>query len=141
MERKNVDYGVSAEEIRAVFERHGESFDEVTVPRLVHWDAWDLNIFVKDAEVTGLLDFERSLWGDPLLEAHFRRLFPHDQAILAAYGKTTFTDAEEARSWIYTLHLGLIMKTEALYRMYPDDEVDGIGSRLVDMAMAYLQAH
>ncbi len=42
--------------------------DEVTEPRLLHWDLWDGNVFIKDGTITGIIDFERTLWGDPLME-------------------------------------------------------------------------
>jgi aminoglycoside phosphotransferase (APT) family kinase protein len=49
---------------------------DVTTPRLVHWDLWDGNIFIDPAskQITGIIDFERALWGDPLMEFQFRTL-------------------------------------------------------------------
>ena len=52
------------------------ALDEVQSPRLVHWDLWDGNVFVDPAtaQITGISDFERSLWGDPLMEVNFGAL-------------------------------------------------------------------
>jgi len=60
------------------------------MPQLVHWDAWDANFFVKDGKITGILDFERALWADPLMEAQFRALaFGGVSESMRGYGKTT----------------------------------------------------
>lgn len=130
--RKNAEYGVEIPEIREAILEHASSLEEVTIPQMVHWDAWDLNFFVKDGEITGLLDFERALWGDPLMEAQFRALAYGDVTeSLRGYGKTTFTYDEDVRCHLYTLHLALVMKTEDYYRNYDTDEV-------ANMAMAML---
>lgn len=71
-QRENAAYGYSVKDIREVYLRHVPALEAVTTPRLVHWDAWDPNFFIQEGRVTGLLDFERALWADPLMEAHFR---------------------------------------------------------------------
>ncbi len=43
----------------------------VSKPKLVHWDLWDGNVFVNNGEITGIIDFERALWGDNLMEVYF----------------------------------------------------------------------
>ena len=84
-------------------------------PRWVHWDAWNLNFFVKNGEITGLLDFERVLWGDPLMEAQFRMVdMGGGMECLKGYGKTSFTHEEKERCQLYTLHLALVMKNRGL---------------------------
>lgn len=50
----------------------GAFFDEVTVPRLVHWDLRAGNVLVEQERITGLIDFERCLWGDVRMEVGFR---------------------------------------------------------------------
>jgi len=124
-QRKNAEYGqFSVPEIRAAILKHAPALDAVTTPRMVHWDAWDLNVFVKDGRITGLLDFERVLWGDPLHEAQFRPLFGEGiNGYMRGYGKTSFTHVEEQRNHLYTLHLALVAKTEGYYRHYDTDEV------------------
>lgn len=138
--RKDAVYGFPVDEIRAAILKHAPALDEVTTPRMVHWDAWELNFFVKDGKITGILDFERVLWADPLMEAQFRMpAFGGGQECLQGYGKTTFTHAEDARNYLYTLHLGLVMKTECYYRNYPTDEVSNMGLGLIAHAMKWLQ--
>lgn len=122
--RKNAEYGpFEIDDFRAVIQKHAPALEEVITPRMVHWDAWDLNFFTKDGQITGLLDFERVLWADPLLEAQFRPLFGEENGYLRGYGKTTFTHEEERRKHLYTLHLALVAKTEGYYRHYNTDEV------------------
>jgi hypothetical protein len=83
--------------------------------------------------VTGLIDFERALWAEPLMEAQFRALsWDGVSDAMRGYGRTTFSDAELVRNRLYTLHLALVMHTECFYRLYPDDAVlDGSREMLV----------
>lgn len=138
--RKNADYGqFSVDEIRAAIHKHAPALEEVTTPRMVHWDAWDLNVFIKDGKITGLLDFERVLWGDPLHEAQFRPLFGENNAYLRGYGKMTFTHDEERRNQLYTLHLALVAKTEGYYRHYDTDDVGNWAMGMMIPTMKWLQ--
>lgn len=139
-QRKNVDYGCEMREIRKALLRHAPSLESVTTPRLVHWDAWDPNFFVEDGRVTGIIDFERALWGDPLMEAQFRQLnFEEMPESLKGYGKTTFTPEEEERNHLYTLHLALVMITEYYYRDYDTNETQNFALGLLEKAMQWLR--
>jgi aminoglycoside phosphotransferase (APT) family kinase protein len=140
--RKGVRFDSPAERVRALVDAHAASLDDVREPRLVHWDSWDSNIFVSGDRVRGLIDFERALWADPLMEALFRALaWSGVTEVMRGYGKTEFTDAELSRCWLYTLHLGLVMQTECAYRHYPDDEIRAGASRMVGQALDWLAAH
>lgn len=137
---KNADLGFSIDEIQSAIRKHASSLEGVTNPRMVHWDAWDLNFFVQDGQIKGLLDFERVLWGDPLTEAQFRPLFSEGVTeSMRGYGKTTFTRDEEARCCLYNLHLALVMKTEDYYRHYDTDEVSRLAMQMVVPAMKWLR--
>lgn len=138
--RKNAEYGFSVDEIRAAVLKHAPALESVTTPQLVHWDAWDPNFFVKDGQVTGILDFERALWADPLMEAQFRSLADGGVSeSMRGYGKTTFTLEEDQRCHLYTLHLALVMKTECYYRNYGTDEVSNMAMLLIMPTMKWLQ--
>lgn len=138
--RKNADFGFTIDEIREAVLQHAPSLEAVTTPRLVHWDAWDLNFFVQDGQVTGILDFERALWADPLLEAQFRALaFGGVSDSMRGYGKTTFTPGEEERCHLYTLHLALVMKTECYYRDYDSDYVSNLATQLLVPTLTWLK--
>ena len=138
-ERKNADIIFSPEDIREVLRKHASALEQVTEPVMVHWDAWDLNFFVKDGKVSGLLDFERALWADPLMEAQFRALaFGGMTESLRNYGKTEFTHEEDVRNHLYTMHLALVMKIECYYRNYGTDEVANLAKMLLIPAVTWL---
>jgi hypothetical protein len=141
--RKNVVFDFGYDEIHAAVQKHAPALEEVTSPCLVHWDAWDLNFFVKDGKVMGILDFERALWADPLMEAQFRPLFFGAGVTnsMRGYGKTSFTFAEEQRNYLYSLHLALVMHTECYYRNYDTDEIFNLSRQFMGAAMAWLKAN
>ena len=64
--------GYSPEEgqaMRDLLDYYRRYFDRPVVPRLLHMDVWSQNILVDDSgNVTGLVDFDRALWGDPEIE-------------------------------------------------------------------------
>jgi aminoglycoside phosphotransferase (APT) family kinase protein len=100
-----------------------DALDEVDTPRLVHWDLWDGNVFVDPAtgQVSGLIDFERALWGDPLMEANFV-FWQSSAAFLEGYGTPMLdTPAKQTRRLLYNLYLWLIMVIECYYREYEND--------------------
>lgn len=74
-------------------EEEKEFFEEVTVPCLVHWDLWEGNVFVSGGKITGIIDWERALWADPLLELGFRT-YDDPADFLEGYGKR-----EEWENW------------------------------------------
>lgn len=93
---------------------------EVTEPCLVHWDLWDGNVFVdpETGEFVGLIDFERALYGDPLIE--FSAMTLTDE-VKAGYGEFDFeSESALARRRIYNLYLYLIMSIEGAYRHFED---------------------
>lgn len=139
---KAVAFDAGHDAIRAVVERHIDTLDEVTQPCLVHWDAWRPNFFVADGHVSGLIDFERALWADPLMEAQFRPLsWSGVDDAMRGYGKTTFTPTELRRCWLYTLHLALVMHVECYFRHYGTDDIFNQSRGLIASAMAWLETH
>jgi aminoglycoside phosphotransferase (APT) family kinase protein len=100
--------------------------EEVATPQLIHWDLWDGNIFVEPAThtITGVIDFERALWGDPLMEFQFRTL-EAPAGFAGGYGRLMLsTPAERLRRVLYNIYLYLIMVIEAAYRQYDSDELE-----------------
>ena len=141
--RKNVVFDYSYADLRAALHKHAPALEEITTPCLVHWDAWNPNFFVQDGRVTGIIDFERALWAEPLMEAQFRAVF-FGQGItnsLKGYGKTAFTFAEQERNYLYSLHLALVMHTECFYRNYDTDEIFNISKAFIGGAMEGLKAN
>lgn len=116
------------ERIRALIARNGAALAQVTRPALVHFDLWDGNVLAARSEdgtleLTGLVDGERFLYGDPLIDfvstALFRRIesepeHPFVAGYRAAAGQSArpFTSAELRRLALYRLHLYLLMYVE-----------------------------
>ena len=115
----DVDFGFTAEELLRQLDADRALFDEVSTPTLVHWDMWEGNIFAQDGELSGVIDWERAMWGEPLMDDRFRR-HNRPQAFLEGFGKTDFTPAELRRLAWYDLFLYLTMSTEGFYRQYED---------------------
>ena len=140
---KNAVFDYRYDDIRSVVQKHAPALHEVTQPCLVHWDAWNLNFFVRDGQVTGILDFERALWAEPLMEAQFMALSlgPGVTDSMRGYGKTSFTFAEEQRAHLYALHLALVMHTECYYRHYDTDEIFNLSQRFIEGTMEWLKAN
>lgn len=118
--RKNIAAGVPFEEILAGLQADRRIFEEVTQPVLVHWDMWEGNIFVKEKHISGIIDWERAMWGEALMDDRFRRHTRTPQ-FLKGYGKEYFTAAEMRRIHWYDVFLYLTMMTEGAFRGYEDD--------------------
>lgn len=121
-EEKQVEIGISPKEILSQLEQDKDLFDQVTQPVLVHWDMWEGNVFVKDGHVTGIIDWERALWGEAFMDDRFRR-HTRNQWFLKGFGKESLTDTELRRIAWYDVYLYLTMMTEGFYREYEDDGV------------------
>jgi aminoglycoside phosphotransferase (APT) family kinase protein len=68
----NIDLTIDIQQLMVMLERDKQHFEEITIPKLVHWDLWAGNVFIADGKVTGVTDFERCMWADELLEVGFR---------------------------------------------------------------------
>lgn len=119
-ERKQVEIGVPTHEILERLKKDEKLFDEVKEPVLVHYDLWDGNFFTKEKRLCGFIDWERALWGEPLMEDRFRRHSINNN-FLEGFGKTEFTEKEMRRIYWYDVLLYLTMMIEGTYREYPDD--------------------
>ena len=117
-----------------VVDRHRAALAEVTRPALLHFDLWDGNVLAgPDGSLTGLVDGERYLYGDPLLDlvspALFRRI-EDDPAhpFLLGYRPPPFDAAARTRLTLYRIHLYVLMLTEAPSRGITDrsDYVAGL---------------
>jgi aminoglycoside phosphotransferase (APT) family kinase protein len=140
--RRDVVFPRPADTIRALLQHHAATLDEVREPCLVHWDGWDANFFVAGGRVTGVIDFERALWAEPLMEAQFRHLsWTGVTDGMRGYGRSEFSDAELVRNRLYTLHLALVMNTECYYRHYPDDKILAGSRDMLAKSLDWLESH
>jgi aminoglycoside phosphotransferase (APT) family kinase protein len=116
-----VELPVSYADIEIEIEKRITALDEVTEPCLVHWDLWDGNIFIHEGKISGIVDFERAIWGEPLFEYYFGK-FGDSSSFEEGYGRGIVTDAERDRRTLYDLYLDLIMVIECDFRKYEDQD-------------------
>lgn len=128
--RKDVLLPVSEETILELYDRRREVFEKVTTPRLVHWDIWAGNVFLKDNKVSGIIDFERCLWGDELMEVGFRT-YGFQQAFFDGYGMQALDEEQKCRAKWYDIYLFLINSLESDYRGYTDPGISRWGSEML----------
>ncbi|NIK69456.1 aminoglycoside phosphotransferase family protein [Paenibacillus sp. BK720] len=115
----SVELPVSYAEIEKEVLRYGELLVAVKEASLVHWDLWDGNVFVHGGKISGLIDFERAFWGDPLSEFYFGRFAQNTLgAFCEGYGINGLTESERRRRVLYDFYLDLIMVIECTYRNY-----------------------
>ncbi|GAA1396504.1 phosphotransferase family protein [Catellatospora coxensis] len=121
---------VSADLIRAVVADSPE-LDEVDRPALVHFDLWDGNVLAAGGRLTGLVDGERYLYGDPLVDfvsplllrrAEDEPEHPFVRGYAAATGTPVVFDAPARRRLaLYRLYLYLLMTVEVPSRGITDE--------------------
>ncbi|SIM78135.1 Predicted kinase, aminoglycoside phosphotransferase (APT) family [Micromonospora cremea] len=118
---------VTADRLRALVGRHAGVLDEVRRPALLHFDCWDGNVLTAPGpdgrlRLRGLVDGERFLHGDPLLDLVspllYRRVedepeHPLLRGYRAAAAEPLVLD-DASRRWLslYRLHLYLLMTVE-----------------------------
>lgn len=97
-------------------DQHRGTFDEITEPRLLSGDFWTINCLM-DAPtpvptLSGVIDFDRTLWGDPAADWTIRmaKAKPDErEAFWKTYGAQAPSDAMTWRSKIYEArHLGAV---------------------------------
>lgn len=130
--KKNVNLKIDIDQLMVYLERDKDIFSEVITPKLVHWDCWDGNIMVSDGKVVGIIDWERCIFGDPLMEVGFREYFDH-QAFKKGYGICELTQNQLKRILWYDIYAMLIGCVESIYRQYETTEFyDWASSELLD---------
>lgn len=126
--------GLDASDVRQVARfalQRRDVLDEITEPRLLHGDLWTVNVMVEtDAPVPticGVLDGDRTLWGDPLADwtlwmAGLRQGTERD-AFWDTYGRLPSTPEANLRMLFYRArHVGGIRVER--YRLGKHDELD-----------------
>jgi aminoglycoside phosphotransferase (APT) family kinase protein len=111
--------------IRSVVAAHRDALATVTVPSLVHFDLWDGNVLATPyadgtAHLSGLVDGERYLYGDPMIDFCSPALFddllaPPEQPFVRGYRNVAplaIDDVLRRRLALCRLHLYLIMLVE-----------------------------
>lgn len=128
-------------EVRKAAQRHADALAEVTAPALLHFDLWPGNVMVTGHEaadagsngaaprISGLIDGERMIWGDPLMEFVGMAVFgraDQDEHVRAGYlaagGIIDDSEAAERRMTLYHLYMQVLLLTEMGPRGYTDPE-------------------
>ena len=117
--RKNIVLPVEEEKILEMLEKDGHYFATVKTPEFVHWDIWEGNVFIHNGKISGIIDFERCLWADPLMEVGFRT-YHCEPSFFEGYGIMKLHEEEKRRARWYDLYLFLIQCLEGDYRGYKD---------------------
>lgn len=136
-ENIGISIGMDYDMVRSMIQKAAYTLEEVKEPTFVHWDIWDGNVFIKDGEITGIIDFERALWAEPLMEAYFRR-DNNGKEFIEGYG-TNLREEAPVRALLYDLYLYLIMIIETKYRMYDNDWQYGYATKLLALSMEELR--
>ena len=118
-ERRNVDILYDSRTLLDQLEKEESAFREVKKASLVHWDMWEGNVFVKDGRVSGIIDWERAMWGEPFMDDRFR-IHNRDKYFLEGFGQTSFSEDELKRLRWYDIILYLTMMIEVFYRNFED---------------------
>lgn len=143
-ERVGIDIGCDPQEIRDIVAAHAAELDEVTEPRLIEIDLWTKNSMIRDGRIVAVLDHERAMWGDPLMEAGLTGLdipdFGDPSDFMTGFGLTELTDSERARRRLYSLYLAVIMMVETRFRGHTDTVVYDLGRRALDGILPHLRA-
>jgi len=131
----------SPDRFRSLVARHTGLLDTVRRPALLHWDGWDGNVLAASGpdgvlRMTGLVDGERYLYGDPLMDLVAPLLFrraeqepehPFLRGYRAAAGAAVDLDDDRVRRRLalYRMHLYLVMLVEMPSRHLTGPEHQG----------------
>jgi aminoglycoside phosphotransferase (APT) family kinase protein len=90
---------------RDLLDQHIQIFDRDIASSLLHMDVWAENILVDDSSrVTGLIDWDRALWGDPEIEyAVLDYCGISEPAFWEGYGKTRDQSSEAMTRQVFYL--------------------------------------
>ncbi len=115
-----------SDEIMRMINKCEFALDEVKAPSILHFDLWQGNIFIKDGKLFAIIDFERTILGDPLGDfIHLNYLPPFDvdknKSLIDGYNsvannKLSFNRNELIRLYLMRIYLGLVACVEPYYR-------------------------
>ena len=128
--RKDIAMPVEENRTLELLERDRAIFEAVKTPRFVHWDIWAGNVFIADNRIEGIIDFERCLWADALMEVGFRN-YEYNKAFYDGYGIEELTGEEKRRTRWYDIYVALLWCLETDYRGYDNRDFYHMGCRAV----------
>ncbi|RSO09918.1 aminoglycoside phosphotransferase family protein [Streptomyces sp. WAC 05379] len=134
--------GLDAADVRKVADlaaEHRGVLDEITEPRLLSGDLWTVNTMLDSAApepvITGVLDLDRTLFGDPHADWTIRMACAKQDertAFWDTYGPRPTSPAATWRSLVYEArHLGAIRLER--HRLHKDEGVRGTYTSLAEV--------
>lgn len=118
--KKDIDIVYDGQTLLNQLETDKSAFEAVKEASLVHWDMWAGNVFVNDGHVSGIIDWERAMWGEPFMDDRFR-MHNRGKHFLQGFGQTSFSEDELKRLRWYDIILYLTMMIEVYYREFEDE--------------------
>ncbi|MFF2431642.1 phosphotransferase family protein [Streptomyces mirabilis] len=137
--------GLDATDLRKVadlVDQHRATFDEITEPRLLSGDFWTINCLLDASApapaLSGVIDFDRTLWGDPQADWTIRMATAkadQRQAFWETYGPLEQSESAAWRQKIYEArHLGALRLER--YRLGNQEGVDARYESMADILAA-----
>lgn len=136
--RKDIAIPVEESRTLELLEQDRAIFEAVKTPRFVHWDIWAGNVFILEGKVEGIIDFERCLWADALMEVGFRS-YEHNPSFFQGYGIEELNQEEKRRARWYDVYLALLWCLETDYRGYDNRDFYHMGCRAVQEGLEALR--
>ena len=118
-QKRDIDILYDEQTFMNQLENDKSAFETIHKASLVHWDMWEGNVFVKSGHVSGIIDWERALWGEPFMDDRFR-MHNRGKHFLEGFGQTSFSANELKRLRWYDTILYLTMMIEVFYREFDD---------------------
>ncbi len=128
--RKAIHIPVPMDQLLSLLDKDKDVFEQVKEPSFVHWDIWAGNVFIQEDKITGIIDFERCLWADELMEVGFRTCW-YEKAFFEGYGITELTPEQLTRAEWYDIYLFLILCLECDYRLYDNRWAYEYGTKML----------
>jgi aminoglycoside phosphotransferase (APT) family kinase protein len=129
--KKSIEMPVTRDHLLQLLEKDKAIFEAVKQPKFVHWDIWAGNVFINNGEITGIIDFERCLWADELMEVGFRT-YSREENFFVGYGIDKLDEEQERRASWYDVYLCLLMSMEADYRQYGNKDISNWARMMVE---------
>lgn len=127
-----------------LLDRHRGVLDEIRVPRLLHGDLWTVNLILAESAdrpiVTGIVDNDRTWWGDPESDWPIfmarRRPGTERDAFWRTYGPLGVGRAAEWRQRVYLARHGIALRLEHVRLRTLDAEAATATDRMVRQLLA-----
>lgn len=112
-------YKIPYTEILSAIEQRKELLDEIQTPKLVNYDMWTGNIYLAPKKekltISGIIDFERFFFGDPLatFPSFMLDRLEKDPNFISGYSKVindhfTFSQEDKIRLVLYDIYTHLV---------------------------------